>query len=1121
MAKTSIVLSCKKAVLLLFVLSVVCPAAEASSPGLLSARQEVLPHEVGAGHVSFSLPSEVMSVSLQGFSEKQKFWRTLATAQRPKLDLTRLRIPRNWAGAKLRVVANYPPDSSARRQVKSKTDWDRREVTFTSTARAKLFSIEARQKSSAGWSRVSTVAAAPKPQQIRVPLPKTLPQNSEIRVVAVSNARKTSPNLATPLSAKMRSGPSFFAVGAQSVSTGAMSSFDVAVSSSPSLAGDARSASSAAAVPEESDIWKIRGSNIYFFNRLRGLQVIDVSDPSAPQTPRPLPLAAAGEEMYLLGSDPAKADSALLITGRPWSPTDAYVTRLSSIDLLGSELDEVFSIDLPGYYVESRLVGGLLHVVTTSWSDASGVWSPKTYVTTVDVSQHGVLNAAPSRVFDGSAAQAGSTGKYLWVATHANGRWWQNHTLLAFPMKVDGSLEEPVSADLGGVLQDKFKVGDTSDGLAVVVQSWDGSFQRQSTSVETYREDQDALSRITSLELVSGESLFASRFQGDRLYVVTFRQIDPLLIVDLSDSSNPVVKGHLEVPGYSTYIQPVGDKLIAIGRDGGNIQVSMFDVSDETAPLLADRVDVAAGWSWSEAEWNEKAVKILPEAGVILLPVVEWDQGAAKNGVKLVDFDTSLGELTLRGTIEHAFSPRRAALLNDSLIASVSNRELLLVDASDRDQPSVASRVMLAFGVDLLCVDQGTAFMIENGGSPWGGASRSAILRIAPVDDPDAVFNEIELPCQSVVAAEIVGNRLVMAETQGNEPDVWLLAAKDAALPTSSPSSGNTISAWSLEALKVPGADGDSARLGSAELPFQPATDTEIVSVGGGRVAVVSRQRGWNYWFRPLPIVVDSAVRMDDMARPACFPWIGWGNESLDIAIAEVAGDAPSVVGTWRLPEGEEYSNFSQVYPAGDLLVFSYDITSRVAPVKASDPQPWGWETWQTRCMLQILDLADPSLPMPWAPVQLPGQLLGVSWLQRAGGVVFARSGANVAALGFDGENASLAAEVAAGDCLAMQGSELYTAAEGGVAAWSFSEDSGQWIAGSGWKFDPGYGLSSLSVRADGTLLAGNYSGAWVLRGDGSISGSVLPAGSRLDRAAQITGGFLVPAGQFGVVPVR
>jgi hypothetical protein len=126
------------------------------------------------------------------------------------------------------------------------------------------------------------------------------------------------------------------------------------------------------------------------------------------------------------------------------------------------------------------------------------------------------------------------------------------------------------------------------------------------------------------------------------------------------------------------------------------------------------------------------------------------------------------------------------------------------------------------------------------------------------------------------------------------------------------------------------------------------------------------------------------------------------------------------VVGSWEL-SGDGNAGISGVFSAGDLLVFSYDRREELPAGGASADA--GWTYSGTRSWLQIIDLAHPADPMPWAPVQLPGELVGLSWLQRSGGIIFARSGERVAALGFDGENASVVAEVVSGPVLASQGS--------------------------------------------------------------------------------------------------
>jgi Beta propeller domain len=88
-----------------------------------------------------------------------------------------------------------------------------------------------------------------------------------------------------------------------------------------------------------------------------------------------------------------------------------------------------------------------------------------------------------------------------------------------------------------------------------------------------------------------GERIFAVRFIGPAGYVVTFRQVDPLYVVDLERPAHPVLRGELKIPGFSSYLHPVGEGLLlGVGQDatdtGGLLgaQLSLFDVSDPSKP---------------------------------------------------------------------------------------------------------------------------------------------------------------------------------------------------------------------------------------------------------------------------------------------------------------------------------------------------------------------------------------------------------------------------------------------------------------------------------------------------------------------------------------------------------
>lgn len=1084
---------------LVFLLILAAAGRVVASQAQLPVRETVA-HQRSGDYVQFALSERPTKVGLQGLAPNSGRWVTLRSRNRPAPGSSQFQIPKRWRNAELRVLATQR-GASRRSVVASTYDAQTHAIDFVASEGARLFSIEWR--SGSAWKRVSTLAAPAEPKALRVALPASVPAGSRVRVVAVSGRGPSFPSLTTPLSSRMRGGPVAFAASLEAGSTQPLATTlaaDVAVGTANL---DAKSVTQAV---EESDIWRAHGERIYFFNRLRGLQIINVAEPSAPFEAGRLPMLGVGEEMYVISDPDGTARQSVLLTGGV-SPTNGEETQVCLVSLSDDRPAEEAKHTLPGQYVDSRLVGGVLHVVTRSgsWSDAA------TFVTTFAIGANGALTEEAIQSLPFAASLVGSTGNYLWVAGETAGDWWRQQ-LAAFPYRLDGSLGEPLVTGVGGRVQDKFKVGDTSEGLAVVVQDW--AAWPEATFVETYRAEGSVFVVDDKLELVRGERLFASRFDGSRLYVVTFEQVDPLWIVDLADPSNLATVGHLEVPGWSFFIQPMGDVLLAVGRDGGAVHVTMFDVADPANMSQVKRVDIGEGWSSTEAEWNEKAVRILPEAGLLLVPVVESIDGQVSRRVALVDFDAASRRLVARGAIDHAFEPRRAALMDYGLIASVSNRELLLVDIADRDRPVVPGRLNLAQGVDHIVVHNSTALLFENGSDYGNSDGRGAVLRTAPVGQPDQTGAEIDLECDRVPAAAVFDGRLFVVESSHKDKG-WFGWQPVGLGPERSM---DNLSVWSLENAAKP------ALLGRMPLPFHAGDEAEFLPVEGGRVALVAREQGWGFMVRPMPVI---QTMLGDMLAPVMTsiariapPILGWSNQRLDVAIVETENGAPSLLGAWNLA-GDAYTGISRVYSAGDLLVFSFGKREEVKSEAGDDLWSGYWSGWSTRHWLQVLDLADPSSPMPWAPVQLPGELLGVSWFQRAGGTIFTRSEGRVAAVGFDGENASVVAEVPAGPVVAVADGTLYFPGADGVEEWKFSDQTRQWSQAAGW---PLAGADQQVFRlqvADGALLGGGSNQTWVLGADGAILAFTIPWSADLGGAAKTADGWLVPAGEYGAVPLR
>jgi uncharacterized secreted protein with C-terminal beta-propeller domain len=202
--------------------------------------------------------------------------------------------------------------------------------------------------------------------------------------------------------------------------------------------------------------------------------------------------------------------------------------------------------------------------------------------------------------------------------------------------------------EVPGRILNQFSLGEYDDVLRIATTTgyvWDASSENH---VYCIAEEDDALNIIGRLEgLAPGERLYAARFIGDKGYLVTFVEIDPLFTLDLSDPRNPLVAGELKVPGYSTYIHPIGkNHLLTIGKgvvaeNNGvwyqGLQMSLFDISDFANPELISIEKIGDRGTESEALFNHKALTFWTENNLIALPVslyehltpppAPWDYG--------------------------------------------------------------------------------------------------------------------------------------------------------------------------------------------------------------------------------------------------------------------------------------------------------------------------------------------------------------------------------------------------------------------------------------------------------------------------------------------------------------
>lgn len=147
-------------------------------------------------------------------------------------------------------------------------------------------------------------------------------------------------------------------------------------------------------------------------------------------------------------------------------------------------------------------------------------------------------------------------------------------------------------------------------------------------------------------DLAPGERIMSARFFDDRAYVVTFRQVDPLYVIDLVDPAKPRMVGELKIPGFSSYLHPLdATHLLTIGviSDPSSptpwmrqLQLQLFDVSDSTQPRQTHSALVGEAWGWSEAQWDHKAFNFFAARGTLAIPFADYWEDPSTGAWSLV-----------------------------------------------------------------------------------------------------------------------------------------------------------------------------------------------------------------------------------------------------------------------------------------------------------------------------------------------------------------------------------------------------------------------------------------------------------------------------------------------------
>lgn len=245
----------------------------------------------------------------------------------------------------------------------------------------------------------------------------------------------------------------------------------------------------------------------------------------------------------------------------------------------------------------------------------------------------------------------------------------------------DGEVKYVAEGSVKGSLVNQFSMDEYDKNFRITTttgNTWDDTSEN---NLYVLNEELDIIGKLEGL--AKGEKIYSTRFMGDKCYVVTYKTVDPLFVLDLSNPENPVVLGELKIPGYSKYLHPLGENyLIGFGEDSiekkyknydgtesvtayaTGLKLAIFDITDFENPKELDSVKIGGRGSHSPLLYNHKSLLFKEDEGIFAFPATlakeagYYENGVPKygdtefNGILVFDLSTEEG-ISLRGKISN------------------------------------------------------------------------------------------------------------------------------------------------------------------------------------------------------------------------------------------------------------------------------------------------------------------------------------------------------------------------------------------------------------------------------------------------------------------------------------
>ena len=510
---------------------------------------------------------------------------------------------------------------------------------------------------------------------------------------------------------------------------------------------------------DEADIVKVDGNYIYYVSNKK-LVIIDAHTPEASEKIseinykdtnfNPREVYVKGQKIIVIGNEYDNSCKTEVISTEDVTATDIERVQESK-PKSGMRIYDISNIKEPketrrvmieGNYISSRMIEDNIYYVANKYIATSNIQKNKmedldedkykpVYQDTAVSQEEKCINydliyyfpetqdssylmlaglninnneEAEIRTFLGAGQYIYSSEKNMYIATNKTtyGKGYEVLGGTTHLLKIElnnGKFNFKAECNIDGQVNNQFSMDENKDTFRIATTT--GNIWVDETTANNLYILNDKLEEIGRVEnFGKEEKIYSVRYVENKAYVVTFKQTDPLFVIDLSKSTKPQILGELKIPGYSTYLHPYDDThLIGFGYDTkengtrvitNGLKMSMFDISDFNNPQELFKISIGdSKYTYSELLYNHKALLFSKEKDIIAFPLYSSSGRKTNSRAAIYNIDLEKG-FSLKGEISNVTNKyeenvKRIVFANDTFytfsdsLVKVANMDTLEV----------------------------------------------------------------------------------------------------------------------------------------------------------------------------------------------------------------------------------------------------------------------------------------------------------------------------------------------------------------------------------------------------------------------------------------------------------